>query len=583
MHGIKSVSKLDQFSAQLSRILKMRFNYQDLPVLIIAGSCLWLYLVGWHDMHTQFLPDSQLAPITLDPATLPYYTLRTSMRLIIGMLFSFVFAIVAGYACAKNKHIARIILPLINFMESAPLIGFLTFTTAFFVFLFPNNLMGLEAAAIFGVFTGQAWNMALVFYQTLRIIPRELEDAARTFHLNAWQKLWRIELPYSVPGLLWNTMVSQSAAWFALVATEAIPLGGRTVMLPGVGSYIQLALDKASLPALLFAVLAIVLNIILFDQLLFRPLVKWSEKFKYESIRSQRSHSSWFYNLITRGVFTHAIGSVCQKARYLFVNTPTLIARRMSLKAIAVPQTLRQSTTLLWYGVIITACIYYGHLLWDFYPSGSMGYLIPLMFKTSLRVAVAMLLSIVIFTPLGIWIGLNPRLTRICQPVIQIMAALPPNIFFPAIILALLITHQPLNLWTIPLIMLGTQWYVLFNVIAGASSIPQDLLEMARSFRICGWNWWFKFMIPVVFPYVVTGIISAAGGAWNSAIAGEFLQWGSKTIAADGLGALIAQTSADNQLPQAALAVSTLCFLVALCVIFIWKPLYRLAETRYKV
>ncbi|ODN44064.1 metal ABC transporter permease [Piscirickettsia litoralis] len=550
--------------------------------LIFIGLFIGLYYIGWHDMHAQFIGAKSVAAISLNPEHLPYYTLRTTMRLLVGMLFSSLFALIAGYACAKNKHIARVLLPVINFMESAPLVGFLTFTTALFLFLFPKNIMGLEAAAIFGVFTSQAWNMALIFYQTLRIIPDELVEAGKAFHLNAWQRFWRIELPYSIPGLLWNTMVSQSAAWFALVATEAIPVGDNTIMLPGVGSYIQVALDHANIQAIFYAIAAIAINIIIFDQFLFRPLVKWSEKFKYENVQSRSHNSSWFYNLMQRGTFTHSINYLFRIICHAFVNFPTHVANTFKLKPTRLPQSLIQTSTALWYGVISAGCIYAGYKLWNFYPNGSMAYLIPLMLKTTLRVAIAMILSVIIFTPIGIWIGLSPRLTRIFQPIIQIMAAIPPNVFFPVITIILIATHQSLNLWTIPLIMLGTQWYVLFNVIAGAASLPQDMLEMAKSFRLSGWNWWFKFMIPAVFPYIVTGIISAAGGAWNSAIAGEFLQWGSQTIAADGLGALVAQTTGDNQLHQAALAVTALCFLVGLCVIFIWKPLYRLAETRYK-
>ncbi|ALA23656.1 ABC transporter permease [Piscirickettsia salmonis] len=583
MYESNSLSTQTIRLADKSHHLNLRLNKYDVIALIFIGLFSGFCYIGWHDMHAQFHNIKSIAVISLNPEQLPYYSLRTTMRLLIGMLFSFIFSLIIGYACAKNKHVARILLPLINFLESAPLIGFLTFTTALFLFLFPKSMMGLEAAAIFAVFTSQAWNMALIFYQALRIIPDELIAASRAFHLNAWQHFWRIELPYAIPGLLWNVMVSQSSAWFALVATEAIPLNGHTVMLPGVGSYIQTALTHANIKAIFYAVLAIAVNVIIFDQLLFRPLVKWSEKLKYENVQSLVHHRSWFYSLIQKGLFIHTLNKLFSTMRHLFINFPTYIAKTFDLKPVYLPKILIQSITALCYGLIAISCIYAGTRLWNFYPDGSMLYLIPLMLKTTLRVAIAMLLSVMIFTPIGIYIGLNTRLTQRLQPIIQIMAALPANIFFPIVTIILIATHQSLNLWTIPLIMLGTQWYVLFNVIAGASALPQDMLEMAKSFHSRGWHWWFKFIIPALFPYIVTGIISAAGGAWNAAIAGEFLQWHNQTISANGLGALIAQTANNHQLPQAALAVTALCLLVSLCVIFIWQPLYRLAETRYKI
>ncbi|WP_299009917.1 ABC transporter permease subunit [uncultured Shewanella sp.] len=558
-------------------------NYKDFMLMLTIGLFGFLFYVGWQDMHNPLTALTQLNDISLSPEKLPYYSLRTTMRLIIGMVFSLLFAIIVGYASAKNKHIARITLPIINFLESAPLIGFLTFTTALFLFVFPKSIMGLEAAAIFGVFTSQAWNLALIFYQTLRIIPDDLIEVSQSFNLNAWQHLWRIELPYSIPGLLWNTMVSQSAAWFAIVATEALPLGNKTIMLPGIGSYIQTALVNSDIKAICLAIIAIIINITLFDQFLFRPLVKWSEKFKYEDITSTAPSTSWFYHLLTHSFIANKFNHYYKICIHSMINLPSYFVAKFKLSPLSLSSKIKQGSTGLWYLLFFAIFSYICYQLWLFFPNGSMLYLIPLMLKTTLRVAIAMLLSVILFTPIGIWIGLNPRLTRLFQPIIQVLAAIPPNVLFPVITIILVTTNQSLNLWAIPLIMLGTLWYVLFNVIAGAASLPQNMLEMAKSFRLNGWNWWFKFMIPAIFPYIVTGIISAAGGAWNSAIAAEFLQWGNQTITTDGIGALIAETTNNNQLHQAALAVSALCFLVSLCVIFIWRPLYRLAETRYKV
>ncbi|AEI35075.1 ABC transporter permease subunit [Francisella salina] len=566
-------------------ITKKRFlpNKADVIIvaLILVVSALAYY--AWNDMHQSFIDASSVSAISLDPSHLPYYMLRTTMRLIIGMIFSFAFALIAGYACAKNKHFARVCLPIINFLESAPLLGFLTFTTAFFIFLFPHSIMGLEAAAIFGIFTSQAWNMALILYQTIRIVPAELTEAATAFKLNAWQKFWKIELPYSVPGLLWNIMVSQSAAWFAITASEAIPTITGDVSLPGIGSYIVLALTDSNITAILYALVAIIINIALFDQLLFRPLVKWSEKFKYESINNKTTDSPWLYRSYKKSQLVNTIKPIFSTIVFWLINGASFLNKKINLKSpIRDIKILKKLSCTAWYIVIISACVWAGNALWHFFPNGDMSYLIPLMIETTVRVTISMMISVAICTPLGIWIGMSSKRTKAIQPIIQIGAAIPQPIFFPIVAVLILGGGGSLNVWCIPLIMTGTSWYVLFNVIAGVSSLPTEIIEMTKSFHLKGWKWWFKFAIPAVFPYIVCGIISAAGGAWNSAIAAELVIWGSNTIKVDGIGALVSTTTGNNQLHEAALAVVALCSLVALCVIFIWKPLYKLAETKYK-
>ncbi len=567
------------FTPKIERNFKA--NWCDLIAFTIFFISIGLYVYGWEGMNA---PYNSVASnqISLNPAELPYYTLRTTMRLVIGMFFSMIFAIVVGAGSAKNKHISRVMLPFINFMESVPLLGFLTFTTIFFLTMFPNSVMGLEGAAIFGVFTSQAWNMALVVYQTLKIVPEEVNEAARMFKLTGWQKFWRIEMPYSIPGLLWNTMVSQSAAWFALVGTEAIPVHGKTVFLPGIGSYIAAGLETANFHAIIYAVIALILNIVILDQICFRPLVRWSEKFKYENLSEKSHNTSWFYNVLTQTTLLPTLLEPLSliwnfilngRKRYLTINT----------KGFVIPKSIKRLSVTTWYVVIIILLVYCGMKLWGFFPKNEMLEMLPLMWKTTVRVTIAMLLSLLIFTPLGVWIGLSKKGTRIAQPIIQILAALPPDIFFPILTVFLIATHQSLNIWTIPLIMIGTQWYILFNVIAGVSTLPQEMLEVSKVFSIKGIMWWKKLIIPAIFPYIVTGIISAAGGAWNADITAEVLQWGAKTISCSGLGAFIADTTGANQTHSAALGVTAMCALVALCVIFVWKPLYKIAETKYKI
>lgn len=559
-----------------------KFGLNDLIIISILCLLAGLLIYGWQGMHTPF-DGSTLPPVTQDYKDLPYYALRTTMRLLFGLAFSLIFTIVFGVLAAKYAAMRRIILPFVNFMESVPLLGFLTFTTAFFLGLYPHSVMGLEGLAIFAVFTGQAWNMMLTMYQTLRVVPNELTEVSCAFQCNPWQRFWRLGFLYSFPGLLWNTMVSQSAAWFALIASEMLTIGNNNVNLPGVGSFLGQAIDAGSIHGVLWGVLALVITIVLFDQLLFRPLVRFASQFKYEDTSYAERPTSWFYSCLQRSFTGQLLGKLgsrfCQFWLFTLPKAWYLLGLSRLFNFLGILNWLWAS---LWYLAIAVACLYYGNILWGYLPFQYLSKLPEWMGLTAARVIIAMLLSIVIFTPLGVWIGLRPRLVRIFQPVIQIMAAIPSNVFYPIVTVILITWHQSLNAWTIPMIMLGTQWYVLFNVIAGASVIPSQMVDVSRVFGVKGWMWWSKYILPAIFPYIVTGIISAAGGAWNAAIAAEVLNWGDVTLKTNGLGAFISTTTEAGQNPEAALGCIAMCFMVALCVIFIWQPLYRFAETRFK-
>ena len=547
-----------------------------LGVLLLLGK-------GWHDMHASFNTDNPTSQILLDPKVLPYYTLRTTMRLLLGLLASFLFTFIFGVLAAKYLAFERIILPFVNFMESVPLVGFLTFTTVFFVAMYPHSLMGLEYAAVFGVFTGQAWNMMLIFYQTLKIIPKDLTESGKMFYHNPWQRFWKIECPYSMPGLLWNTMVSQSAAWFAILATESIPVKAQTVELPGIGSYMAEALVQANTWAVVFAVLAIIANIIILDQLMFRPLVCWVNKFKYEETASQNSPSSWFYIVIVYSYSSKHLFRAFAAFCHFFIYPLPIAIIQTGVFNLKLSKLTKDFISRIWYLIIIGFCISYGVKLWNYLPKVDFSKMPLLMTLTAIRVFIAMFLSIVIFVPIGVWIGLNPKAMKIFQPIIQVLAALPVNLFYPLIAILLIAYHQSLGIWSIFLIMLGTQWYILFNVIAGVSTMPHNLIEVSQMFHVKGTMWWRKFMIPAIFPYIVTGIIAAAGGAWNAAIVSELITWGKTTKEATGLGAYISINSTNNALAQSALGCTVMCFMVGLCIVFIWKPLYKIAETKYRI
>ncbi|AKL41135.1 metal ABC transporter permease [Serratia marcescens] len=555
----------------------------DFIVIAIGVFFIAFFIRAWGDMHGDF-NEQNVSAISLDAWNLLYYSLRTSMRFLLGMAWSLLFSVVFAVLAARYTPLRRVILPFVNFMESVPLVGFLTFTTVYFLNLYPHSVMGLECTAIFAVFTGQAWNMMLTLYQTLRIVPKELDEAARSFNYNPWQRFWRLEFIYSVPGLLWNAMVSQSAAWFALVASEAIPVGDRSVELPGVGSYIAEALAQQNVPAILYAIVALAANIVLLDQLVFRPLVRYTARFKYEDVTASRPLGNpWFYNSLAFSHVGAALGRTLRALADLWLfKLPRLwyaLGLHRLFRLAAKGNWLWRS---LWYLGVVLACVWFGYRLWEYFPKQYFAMLPEWMLLTTARVAAAMLLSVAIFTPLGVWIGLNPRLVKIFQPIIQILAAIPPNIFYPLIAAFIAIYHQDLGWWAIPMIMLGTQWYVLFNVIAGVSAIPTQLTEVSETFGLRRFRWWRYYMLPAIFPYIVTGIISAAGGAWNSAIAAEVIQWGSTTLSATGLGAFISVVTDAGKNPESALGCAAMCALVALCIIFVWQPLYRIAETKFK-
>lgn len=555
----------------------------DFIVIAIGVFFIAFFIRAWGDMHGDF-NEQNVSAINLDAWNLLYYSLRTSMRFLLGMAWSLLFSVVFAVLAARYAPLRRVILPFVNFMESVPLVGFLTFTTVYFLNLYPHSVMGLECTAIFAVFTGQAWNMMLTLYQTLRIVPKELDEAARSFNYNPWQRFWRLEFIYSVPGLLWNAMVSQSAAWFALVASEAIPVGDRSVELPGVGSYIAEALAQQNVPAILYAIVALAANIVLLDQLVFRPLVRYTARFKYEDVTANRPLGNpWFYNSLAFSHVGAALGRTLRTLADLWLfKLPRLwyaLGLHHLFRLAAKGNWLWRS---LWYLGVVLACVWFGYQLWEYFPKQYFAMLPEWMLLTTARVAAAMLLSVAIFTPLGVWIGMNPRLVKIFQPIIQILAAIPPNIFYPLIAAFIAIYHQDLGWWAIPMIMLGTQWYVLFNVIAGVSAIPTQITEVSETFGMRRFRWWRYYMLPAIFPYIVTGIISAAGGAWNSAIAAEVIQWGSTTLSATGLGAFISVVTDAGKNPESALGCAAMCALVALCIIFIWQPLYRIAETKFK-
>jgi NitT/TauT family transport system permease protein len=525
-------------------------------------------------------------PISLDAAHLPEYALRTTMRMLAALVASLVFTFGYGALAAKSRRAELVLVPLLDILQSVPILGFLSFTVVAFMALFPGSVVGLELASIFAIFTSQAWNMTFSFYQSLKTVPANLDEAARSFHLSAWQHIWRVDVPFSMPGLVWNTMMSMSGGWFFVVASEAITVNNHTLMLPGIGSYVALAIDQRNLTAIGWAVLTMLIVILLYDQLLFRPLVAWSDKFHVELSAGEETPRSWFLLVLHRTrLFGVLFAPLTAGAAFLAQRPLRTLPRRMPAAPARAPSAGKSEW--LW-RVTITLAIAAGvGYIVDYLSHGvtwtEVATVTGLGFLTLLRVVVLMLLATLVWVPIGVWIGLHPRVAHATQPLAQFLAAFPANLVFPFAVVAIVHWHLTPDIWLSPLMVLGTQWYILFNVIAGASAFPNDLKEAAANFRIGGWNWWRKVILPGIFPYYVTGAITASGGCWNASIVAEIASWGDTTLRAHGLGAYIADATTAGNDHQIVLGIVAMSIFVIAFNRLLWRPLYGVAMRRMRL
>ena len=515
---------------------------------------------------------------------LPYYALRTTLRMFIALGLSLIFTFTYATLAAKSERAEKVMIPLLDVLQSVPILGFLAFLVVFFVNLFPGSVAGYEAAAIFAIFTSQAWNMAFSFYQSLRSVPADLIEVANGFALTPWQRFWQLETPFAMPGLIWNMMMSMSGGWFFVVASEAIAVGDNTTKLPGIGSYIDLANSKSDYGAVVAAVAMMAIVILAYDQLLFRPLVAFSSRFRVELTAGQQQDRSWIMDLFVRTRWIRPlvmfVSRVFRRIALLRLNLP----KRRRVAAMPGSASSSRLVDVLFYAVIAIVMVY---SIWAIarYVSTSLtwadvGQATLLSLFTLIRVFVLIILATIIWVPIGIWIGLRPKLASRVQPLAQFLAAFPANVVFPLAVLLLVTFKLNPNIWLSVLIIFGTQWYILFNVIAGAQAYPNDLKEAAKSFGIRGWDWWIKVMIPGIFPYYVTGALTASGGSWNAAIVAEYVKAGDHTEIAQGIGSYIAIATEKGNFQQIVLGVAVMSVFVIIFNRLLWRPLFGLAEKR---
>jgi len=521
--------------------------------------------------------------LSLDAAALPGYALRTAFRMLLAMGASLIFTF--GYAtwAAKNQRAGLLLVPLLDVLQSVPILGFLSVTVVWFLSLSPGRVFGAELACIFAIFTSQAWNMAFAFYQSLRTVPQDLTEAGRMFGLSAWARFWRIEAPSAMPPLIWNMMVSMAGGWFFVTLSEAISVGSTTIALPGIGSYIAVAIAQKNLTAILYAIFAMLVVILVFDQILFRPLVAWADRFRLGDERSDEAPQSWVLTMLRRSrLIDWMAAPFDQMMRWSYRFTPPSFGVRAALRDDG-----GRAADIVWYGIVAAIAGFALWRIWQFsvgsYSWGDLGWTLWLGFLTMTRVVVLILVASLIWTPIGVYVGLRPRLTSIVQPVAQFFAAFPANILFPLAVSVIVAWNLNPEIWLSPLMVLGTQWYILFNVISGASTIPRELLDAGDNFGVRGWLWWKRIVLPAIFPYYLTGAITASGGTWNASVVAEVANWGNRTLRAHGLGQYITDATVNGDFRHVVLGMAVMAFFVVVVNRLFWQPLYWLAERKYRL
>jgi NitT/TauT family transport system permease protein len=556
-------------------------RWDILAILLILGLLIFLGEASRNLFEP--LADLQRQPPSLDPRNLPEYAARTTLRMLIAMMLSLVFTFTYATLAAKSRSAERLLVPLLDILQSVPILGFISVTVVFFMSLAPGRVLGAEFASIFAIFTSQAWNMAFSFYQSLRTVPNELEEATRNFRLSAWMRFWRLDVPFATPQLIWNMMMSMSGSWFFVVASEAISVGNTTVTLPGIGSYIALAIEHRDLAAVSWAIATMLVVILIYDQVLFRPLVAWADRFRFEQEPGVPAPQSWVFDVLRRSRIIEGL-----KERLTALWRSSLRWRRSGKAPSDAPaRRVGRGLTLQFTVVLLVLA---AAALWQvakFAVTGialrDVGVTVLLGFATFARVVVLIAVASVIWVPIGVAVGTRPRLALFVQPVAQFLAAFPANLLFPIVVSGIVVWKLNPNVWLSPLMILGTQWYILFNVIAGASAIPAELRAVAVNLRVRGWLWWRRIALPAVLPYYVTGAITASGGSWNASIVAEVASWGDVHLQAEGLGAYIAEQTDAGNFHHIVLGIAVMSLFVVVINRVFWRPLYRYAERKFRL
>ena len=587
--------------------MRLRPSFWDLVALpLVVGL---IALVAWASQQMSMpYTGAQEIEISLDPWKLPEYGLRTVMRMGIALLVSLIFSLVYAAVAAKSRRAEKLLIPILDILQSVPILGFLSITVTGFIALFPGSLLGYECAAIFAIFTSQAWNMTFSLYQSFLGVPQDLREAARMYHLSPWASFWQLEVPYAIPQLVWNMMMSMSGGWFFVVASEAITVADQNTSLPGIGSYIARASKEGNLLAVGYAILAMLAFILIYDQLLFRPLLAWSQRFKIEEITEGEGERAWFLTMLQRARFFRLIAwlgdaTADLSSRITHATRPnppisseswrnpiiTLIAWAQGFRSAMRAFLERHSRTIDWiWNIALALLAAFALYRIVTFVGGELGleevgHVFLLSVATFIRVSVLIAVASLVWVPVGVWIGLRPPIAHRAQPIVQFLAAFPANLFFPIFVSAIRDYHLNVEIWLSVLMILGAQWYILFNVIAGTLALPTDYQYVAGNLGVSRWLWWRRLILPGIFPAYVTGAITASGGAWNASIVSEVAQWGDDKFVATGVGAYIAEWTATGDFPRIVLGITVLSLFVLSFNRLFWRRLYTLAEERLRL
>jgi NitT/TauT family transport system permease protein len=521
--------------------------------------------------------------LSLAPSNLPYYAARSLLRMFIALFFSYTFSLGYAYLAARSRRARRVLIPALDILQSVPVLGFLAITVTFFVALFPGSEFGFECAAIFAVFTSQAWNITFSFYHSLVSQPSEFNEASKLMGLSRWKRFWTVDVPGGAIGLVWNGMMSFGGSWFFLTASELITVNHHRYALPGVGAYVGVAEMQGKLGDVVWGIITMITVILVVNFFFWRPLVAYVDKFRVEQSGSEVKARSLVLNALRRSSWPAALG---RGKRVLAQPVNAVMARATGID----DQTLashaaRRRAADVTFAVVLTLALGFGlYSMLAFVATGQQGLGVfgtafGLGFLTFLRVVVVVTISSIVWVPVGVWIGFNPRVAQFMQPIVQVLASFPANFIFPFAIVVFLDLGISLNYGAIVLMLLGTQWYVLFNVIAGASAVPSDLKEAMDNLGVRGWDRWRRLILPGVFPAYVTGAITAAGGAWNATIVAEIVSYNHKVYAAKGLGSFIAVNI--GHLPELFAGLLVMAVYVTGINALLWRRLYKLAETKF--
>ncbi|WP_329056250.1 ABC transporter permease subunit [Amycolatopsis sp. NBC_01488] len=566
-------------------LTRPRRTIADVVVFLGAAALLWLLVRLAHGAAVPWTPATAPSTVSTDPTELPFYAGRSLLRMFLALAVSVVFTFVYATAAARLRRAEKVLIPLLDILQSVPILGFLSVTITGFIALFPGSELGLECASVFAIFTSQAWNLTFAFYHSLTTQPRELDEAARDLRLSRWQRFWRVDVPSGMIPLVWNGMMSFGGGWFFLTASEALSVNNHQFALPGIGAYVAAAGDEGDLGKVLLAIAVMIVMVVGVNVLFWRPLTAWSERFRIEQSEAAEAPRSLTLGLLRRSRLPALLGRV-------FGPLVFPLDRALAVFGIAEyplrTSAVRRRAGDVVFAVAVLALITYGLVravvfVGDTTGFAEVGHALLLGLVTFGRVLILVAVATIVWVPVGVWIGLDPRVSRLAQPVVQVLASFPANFLFPLITAVLVATGISLNWGGILLMSLGAQWYILFNVIAGASAIPNDLREAAANLRLPRTLWWRKLILPAIFPSYVTGGITAAGGAWNASIVAEVVSYHGLTLTATGLGAYIKDATSTGDAGHILIGVTVMSLYVVGLNRLFWRRLYTLAERRFSL